>query len=616
MLASMLVPLPAVMLDFLLATNLLFALVLLGVSVVLQTPLQLSTLPSILLMGTLFRLSLNISTTRLILSGEDPGEMVMTFGKVMTHGNLAVGLIAFLIVTIVQFIVIAKGSERVAEVAARFALDAMPGRQMSIDADLRSGLLDVETARQKRLDLQVESRFFGALDGAMKFVKGDAIAGICITVLNIFGGFALGVLVYDISAAEALRKFALLSIGDGLLSQIPAFLQAVAAGLVVTRVTREDEQSLSEELTEQVFRSKSLFGILAPLCAMLAFVPGLPSFPFVCAAFLFLFISLQRKTHAREDVQEQRFTPRHPALYTVHLSHDVLQSLPDPFRLASVFTDFQERIYEGYGLILPSPVLEIFKAKEGHVAVDFREQRIFEKEEQDGRPLEEILKAVLFAHAISHTKEICDDMHTRRWFDSMEQVAPELASSLVPQKLSITKCTLVFRSLLEEGFRLSPGSEILQAIAEHLEGERKEEHSVVVLAEKIRERLAQAILQALAQTQEGSLPVSYLGPETERFLAEFQQASQVFARQHFFRWLLGELEKKSEATLLVCSRLNRRAVFEGLRSLGREQKVFSYEEVLQYPHVESQGIFAYEQKGEEDGEADSMRQTGSLRLAA
>ena len=248
----MIIPLPPAVLDILLCSNLLFALLLVISALHIRDPLKLATLPSLLLMATLFRLSLNLATTRAVLGSGHAGKAVEAFGSVVIQGSVAVGFVLFLLITLIQFIVVAKGAERVAEVAARFTLDALPGKQMAIDAELRSGLLDSETARRKRLEVQMESRFYGALDGAMKFVKGDAIAGIVITFVNICGGLLIGLLVHELEFDVALRRYTVLTIGDGLLSQIPSLLNSIAAGLIVTRVQVDESSTLSSDLISHV----------------------------------------------------------------------------------------------------------------------------------------------------------------------------------------------------------------------------------------------------------------------------------------------------------------------------------------------------------------------------
>jgi type III secretory pathway component EscV len=255
-LGCMLVPLPPLLLDILLCSNLLFALLLVVGALHIKDPLKLSTLPSLLLMATLVRLSLNLATTRAVLSTGHAGQAVEAFGAVVTQGSLVVGCILFLLITLIQFIVVAKGAERVAEVSARFTLDALPGKQMAIDAEIRSGLLDPEGARRKRSEVQSESRFYGALDGAMKFVKGDAVAGLVVTFVNIAGGLLVGLLIHGLDLEVALRRYTLLTIGDGLLSQVPSLLNAVAAGLIVTRVQVDELSSLSGDLNLAAFERR------------------------------------------------------------------------------------------------------------------------------------------------------------------------------------------------------------------------------------------------------------------------------------------------------------------------------------------------------------------------
>jgi type III secretion protein V len=276
-LAMMVLPMPAWLIDVLVAVNMASAVVLLLVALYLNSPLEFSVFPSVLLISTLFRLALSIATTRLILLHGEGGHIIETFGKVVAGGNLVVGLVVFLIITVVQFIVIAKGAERVAEVAARFTLDAMPGKQMSIDSDLRSGLLDKDEARRKRRELEDESKMHGNLDGAMKFVKGDAIAGIIIIAINLLGGLAIGVMQRGMDAGTAMMTYSVLTIGDGMVTQIPALLSAMAAGLIVTRSADEERDSdLGRAIGKQVAEKPRVLLVAGGLCVLLALVPGFP----------------------------------------------------------------------------------------------------------------------------------------------------------------------------------------------------------------------------------------------------------------------------------------------------------------------------------------------------
>ncbi len=286
--ALMVLPLPLWLIDLLVAVNIASGLVLILLAVYVAGPLEFSVFPSVLLMATLFRLALSIATTRMILLHADGGHIIATFGKLVAGGNLVVGLVVFLIITVVQFIVIAKGAERVAEVAARFSLDAMPGKQLSIDSDLRSGLIDKDEAKRRRRTLELESKLHGSLDGAMKFVKGDAIAGIVIILINLLGGLAIGVLQQDLSVGDAGQRYSILSIGEGMVAQIPALLGAMAAGLLVTR-TNDDEHDrhLGDAIRKQLGAKPRVHLMAAAICLLLATVPGFPPLVFVLLALVF-----------------------------------------------------------------------------------------------------------------------------------------------------------------------------------------------------------------------------------------------------------------------------------------------------------------------------------------
>ncbi len=278
----LIVPLPTFLLDILLTVNISLSVIILLISLYIPGALQISVFPTLLLITTMYRLALTVSTTRLILSAGDAGEVVYAFGNFVARGNFVVGGIIFVILTIVNFIVIAKGSERVAEVAARFTLDAMPGKQMSIDADLRAGAIEMEEGKRKRRDLERESQLFGAMDGAMKFVKGDAIAGIIITVVNIVGGLTIGVLQKGMPAAEAAKKYALLTIGDGLVGMIPAILISTSAGIIVTRVSGAEEGAhLGKDISTQLVAYPRAIAIAGGMLIVLGLVPGLPKVPFL-----------------------------------------------------------------------------------------------------------------------------------------------------------------------------------------------------------------------------------------------------------------------------------------------------------------------------------------------
>jgi len=284
------VPLPTWLVDILIALNICISCLLIVLALYLPGPLAFSSFPSILLLTTMFRLALSIATTRLILLEQDAGDIVEAFGNFVVGGNLAVGLVIFMILTIVNFLVITKGSERVAEVAARFSLDAMPGKQMSIDSDLRAGLIDGEQARDKREQLSRESQLFGAMDGAMKFVKGDAIAGLIIVVINLLGGFSTGMFQHGMSAGDSMALYSVLTIGDGLIAQIPALLISLTAGMIITRVAPSGRNKGANNMGAEIARqmtSEPKSWIIASV-GMLAFaaLPGMPTLVFILISLI------------------------------------------------------------------------------------------------------------------------------------------------------------------------------------------------------------------------------------------------------------------------------------------------------------------------------------------
>jgi type III secretion protein V len=284
--AMLIVPLPRPLLDLLLALNIAIAVVLLMAAVLTPRPLAFGSFPTLLVVTTLFRVGLEVSATRLILADADAGAVVRAFGASVVAGSLVVGIVVFAVITIVQLVVVARGAERVAEVAARFALDAMPGKQMAIDAELRAGAIDAPAARRRRAELERESQLYGAMDGAMRFVKGDAVAAIIIVAVNLIGGMVIGIGARGMTAGDAVQTYSLLSIGGGLVAQIPSLLVAVAAGLLVTRVASTGDRALGEDLGEQLGAQPRALAGAAILLAGLGIVPGLPMAPFLLLGLL------------------------------------------------------------------------------------------------------------------------------------------------------------------------------------------------------------------------------------------------------------------------------------------------------------------------------------------
>src|SRR5580765_264890 len=280
----LILPVAPVLLDLMLTVSIALSLLTLLVILYLRTPAEFTGFPTLLLFITLYRLALNVASTRLILLDGYAGHIIEAFGNFVVRGNYVVGMVVFCILVLINFIVITKGAGRIAEVAARFTLDAMPGKQMAIDAELNAGLINETDARNRRRALEEESDFYGAMDGASKFVRGDAIAAILITLINVLGGFGIGVMQRGMTMSEALQRFTILSIGDGLVSQIPALVTSTAAGVLITRATSKND--LVHGLGRQLLFYPRALTILAAMLAVMAFVPGLPMTPFLTLALI------------------------------------------------------------------------------------------------------------------------------------------------------------------------------------------------------------------------------------------------------------------------------------------------------------------------------------------
>lgn len=375
----MILPLPMVAIDTLVAVNISIGFGLLLLAIYIPTPVAFSSFPSVLLLTTLFRLALSIAITRSILLNAEGGHIVQTFGSMVAGGNLVVGLVVFLIITVVQFIVVAKGAERVAEVAARFTLDAMPGKQLSIDSDLRAGLIDKDEARRKRRLLEVESQLHGSLDGAMKFVKGDAIAGIVIIIINLLGGLAVGVLQHDMPLAEATHTYSILTIGDGLVSQIPAILATIAAGLVVTRTAgEEDDKHLGEAIGRQVSGQPRVMLITGLLALLMTLVPGFPKAVFAVLGVALLTMGAWRYRHEFEMLRRafrvpdeelaQARKPAHaddlapPAPLQLEIAPSLAAMLGDEIEARARFGGLAQQMREEYGVPVPRPEVRLSAA--------------------------------------------------------------------------------------------------------------------------------------------------------------------------------------------------------------------------------------------------------------
>src|SRR6266404_833790 len=291
----LILPVPPFLLDSLLATSIALSLLVVLVILYVRQPAEFTGFPTLLLFITLFRLSLNVASTRLILLDGYAGHIIEAFGNFVVRGNYVVGLVVFLILVLINFVVITKGAGRIAEVAARFTLDAMPGKQMAVDAELNAGIINELEARERRRKVEEEADFYGAMDGASKFVRGDAVAAILITLINVLGGFAIGIIQKGMTVPEALQRFTILSIGDGLVSQIPALITSTAAGILITRATSKND--LGRELGRQLLFYPRALTVLACMLTVMGLVPGLPTLPFLVLAAITGLLSYTMHRH-------------------------------------------------------------------------------------------------------------------------------------------------------------------------------------------------------------------------------------------------------------------------------------------------------------------------------
>ncbi|MEF2244547.1 flagellar biosynthesis protein FlhA [Paenibacillus sp. IITD108] len=577
----MIIPIPLLLIDILLILNISIALMILLVAMNTREALDFSIFPAILLITTLFRLALSVSTTRSILSRAEAGDVIQTFGGWVGGGEVVVGFIVFLILVVVQFIVITKGSERVAEVAARFTLDAMPGKQMSIDADLNSGLINEQQARERRSKIERESDFYGAMDGASKFVKGDAIASIIIVIINLIGGFIIGMSIHNLSFTESLAKFSILTIGDGLVTQIPALLISTAAGLIVTRAASEG--NLAEDVTSQLFKYPKMLYIAAGTVAMLGLTPIgiLKTWPFaiVIAVGAYIMQKSLHKKQAQEEllVEEQQIEEvRSPESVISLLQVDPIEFEFGygliPLADTQQGGDLLDRIIMirrqcalDLGLVVPvirirdniqlKPNEYVIKIKSNMVArgdlllnhylamsPGFEDDSVIGIETTEpafGLPaiwIDEGMKeraelsgytvvdppSVVATHLTEiikrHAHELIGRQETKMLVENVRETYPALVDELIPNILTIGDIQKVLAKLLREKVSIRDLVTIFETLADH--GQYTKDPDV--LTEYVRQSLSRQITQQFAPSGE-TLRVITVGPQLEKKIAESVQ---------------------------------------------------------------------------------------------
>ncbi|WP_274361466.1 flagellar biosynthesis protein FlhA [Paenibacillus thermotolerans] len=578
----MVVPIPPLLLDFLLIVNISLALTMLLVAMNTKEALQFSIFPSLLLITTLFRLGLNVSTTRNILSEGHAGEVVKTFGSFVAGGNIAVGFIVFLILVIVQFIVITKGSERVAEVGARFTLDAMPGKQMSIDADLNSGLINEQQARERRKKIEQEADFYGAMDGASKFVKGDAIASIIILIINICGGLIIGMSMKGMPFGDAVEHYSILTIGDGLVSQIPALLISTAAGLIVTRAASED--NLASDITNQIFSYPRLLYIVAGTLTLLGFFTPIGPMRTLPIAAVLAVAAFRTERAQKRKVVEDEMLVEEQQIEEVRSPESVVNLLQvDPIEFEFGYGlipladtqqggDLLDRIIMirrqcalELGLVVPvirirdniqlRPNEYVIKIKGNPIAKgelllnhylamspgfdDDSVTGIETTEPAFGLPalwIDEQMKeraelsgytvvdppSVVATHLTEtikrHAHELIGRQETKSLVDNLKESYPAIVDELIPNVLSIGDVQKVLAKLLKEKVSIRDLVTIFETLADY--GTYTKDHDV--LTEYVRQNLSRQITQQFTDGGE-MLRVVTVGPALEKKIAEAVQ---------------------------------------------------------------------------------------------
>ena len=576
-LAIMILPLPTFLMDVMLVMNISGALIILFVALYALKPLEFSVFPGLLLIVTLFRLSLNVATTRLILGEGYAGEIIESFGSFVVQGNFVVGAVIFLILVIINFTVITKGATRIAEVSARFTLDAMPGKQMAIDADLNAGLMDDHEAKARREEIASEADFYGAMDGAAKFVRGDAIAGLLITVVNILGGLAIGVLQRDMAVGEAASVYSLMTIGDGLVAQIPALIISTASAIIITRATGSSQ--LGIEIATQLGAEPKATFITGGVLFLLGLVPGLPFFPFTLMAILVGGIGYASNESKKREVIEEELAQveepapvveekieefLHPDRFEVEIGYSLIPMVDagQGGNLLSKISTIRKTIALELGLIVPpirirdniqlksnaySFKINGIEVAEGTVMMNYflvlnPDERIDlqgiktteptfglpalwindrerDKAEMSGYTVVES-PAVIATHLIEVLKanahKLLDRQETQRMLDHLNESHSAVIEGLVPDIIPLGVVTKVLKNLLREKLPIRNLVTILETIADY-GGMTKDPD---VLTEYVRASLSDIITANYKQTT-GQVTIATFEPQLEDKIAGF-----------------------------------------------------------------------------------------------
>lgn len=589
MMAMIIIPMQPFALDTMFTFNISLALIILLVTVYTKRPLDFALFPTILLVTTLLRLALNVASTRVVLleghTGTDAaGQVIKAFGEFVVGGNYAVGLVVFLILVIINFVVITKGATRISEVSARFTLDAMPGKQMAIDADLNAGLIDQDQARTRREEISSEAEFYGSMDGASKFVRGDAVAGILILLINIIGGLAIGIAQHDLTFAQAAKFYTLLTIGDGLVAQIPGLLLSTAAGIIITRVS--SSQDMGEQMLHQLFKNPRSLGVTAGILAIMGLIPGMPNLIFLLISALCGLGAYWINQHNKRLV-EQVAAPEQQATSpeATELSWDDVQPLDSVglevgYRLIPMVDKQQggqlmprirgvrKKLSQELGFLIP-PVhirdnldLSPSAYRITLMGVTVGEAEVYPERDMAINPgqvfgvvqgietrdpafgLEAVWiepaqrdQAQTFGYTVvdantviathlsqlvkTHGHELLGHEEVQHILDMLSKSAPKLIENLTPETLSLGTIVKVLQNLLEEGVAIRDIRTIAETLAEH--GARSQEPDILTAA--VRVALGRSITQQI-NGMAVELPVITLDPALEQLLHQTMQATE------------------------------------------------------------------------------------------
>lgn len=655
-LAIMLLPMPSFFLDILLSVSISISIVILLTSVYIRRPLDFSVYPSLLLIVTLYRLSLNIATTRVILlrghEGPDAvGRVIKSFGNFVVGGNYAVGFVVFLILVIINFVVITKGAGRIAEVAARFTLDAMPGKQMAIDADLNAGMIDDEEARRRREQIAREADFYGAMDGASKFVRGDAIAGLVITGINIIGGLLIGILQRGLPIGEAAQTYTLLTIGDGLVSQIPALLVSTSAGIIVSRAGSETD--LGQEVTRQIFVNPKALSTASGILFLFALVPGLPHIPFLLISLTAGSVAfiLAKRPEQLEVVEETTEKMEEPPIesyleidpLSLEIGYGLITLVEEPSgQLLAKIKSMRRQIAQEMGFVIPSVHIKdnlqlrpheysfLIKGVEiarGEVIVGkylavsssgkdepiegiptkepafgltayWIDENIVELAQRKGFTVVDPA-TVIVTHITELLKkygwEVLTRVEVQNILDNVSRAYPKIVEELIPSVLPLGTVQRVLQNLLRERVPIKDIVTILETLLDYGVNVKDAE----ILTEHVRQSLARVITKQYT-LPDGTVPIYTLDPRLEReIIQNIEEGTSI--SPHLIQKLMKGLEKilnderlRSIQPIIVCSPQVRRHLRKIIERIMPSVAVISSNEISSDAKLFSMGTVSYE----------------------